>query len=458
MNDLNDLTLVTEIFEQIKGVLIIDSEARIIYINKTWSTLLGVDQDKVIGTPVREIIHDTKMDAVLKTGIPDYGDVFLFNGEYNVCSRIPIFKDGKIIAVFGFSIFDNLDIAKDFRSRLNDLMGELDYYKDEVRKLRGSKYSINNILGESECIVKLKKQIYDASKSSSTVLIQGETGSGKELVVHSIHALSKRSLQSLIKLNCAAIPEELIESELFGYEEGTFTGAKRGGKAGKFQMANKGTLFLDEIDQLPLKMQSKLLRVLQEREVDRIGSDHSIPIDVRIIVASNNDLEKLAKENLFRTDLFYRLNVIRIVVPPLRERKDDILIIVEEIIRRLNKELGINVTSISKEAIANFQKYNWPGNVRELQNVIERAMNKTYSGSLEIEDFEWLKDKTTNYKDIKDVSVLGDSLTGIKVNAEREAIVNALKSSNGNKTEAAKILKIARPTLYNKIKKFGIRL
>ncbi len=457
-----DAELAELVFEHMRGVIIVDTDARVIYINKQWADIIGIDRDESIGKPVKEVLPNTKMDLIVQTGKPMNSDLFELNGKVYVCKRVPLYQDGKLIGAFSYEIFENMKIANEFIKMINQMSDELNYYRSEMRKIRGANYSINNIKGESKAIKRLRQQIYDASASNSTVLIQGETGTGKELVAHAIHDLSQRSINNLIKLNCAAIPTELIESELFGYEEGAFTGAKKGGKKGKFELAHMGSLFLDEICEIPTQAQAKLLRVIQEREVDRVGGFKSIPVDVRIIAATNRDIERMVEEKKFREDLYYRINVIQIVVPPLRSRKEDIGPISRSIIENLNRTLNMRIKGISDKAVRMLQHYDWPGNVRELHNVIERAMNGArYNDVLDEGHFEDFKDKylSSSLTNIGKTLERGPQpLENIRNQAEREAIVAALNLFDHNKSKAAKYLHISRPLLYQKMNRLGIKL
>lgn len=450
------------VFEQIHGVIIVDTNARVLYINKQWADLIGVDRNESVGKHVKEMLPSTKMDIIVQTGKPMNSDLFELKGHTYVCKRVPLFKDGQLIGAFSYEIFENMEIADEFIKKINKLSDELNYYKDEIRKIRKANYSIDNIKGESKAIKHLKKQIYNAAASNSTVIIQGETGTGKELVAHSIHDLSTRNINNFIKLNCAAIPSELIESELFGYEEGSFTGAKKGGKQGIFELAHMGSLFLDEICDLPLAAQAKLLRVFQEKEVNRIGGHRSIPVDVRIITATNQDMEKMVEEKKFREDLYYRLNVIQILVPPLRDRKEDIGPLCRGIIDTLNYNLNMRVKNISDQAVYMLQQHDWPGNIRELQNVIERAMNKVnYNDTLEEWHFDEFKEKYLNRGLTKSGKRPGKGrrfLESIITQTERETIIRTLKLNAGNKTKTAAHLNISRPLLYQKIKRLGIKV
>jgi transcriptional regulator with PAS, ATPase and Fis domain len=298
-----------------------------------------------------------------------------------------------------------------------------------------------------------KAEALRASRTDSTVLLLGETGTGKELFAHSIHAAGQRCSGPFIKINCAAVPAELLESELFGYEEGAFTGARKGGKAGKFEMAAGGTLFLDEIGDMPLPMQAKLLRVLQEREVERVGGTSSRRIDIRIIAATGQPLEDLVKQGSFRADLFYRVHVIPIHIPPMRERREDIEPIAQHFLAKLAEESGEPKRTISAELLEFLTSYDWPGNVRELQNVLERAAMMSRGEDLRIEH---IPNHLLRIANSASKEATPGSLAHAKAEAERKAIVAALQASGGNKSKAAELLRIHRVKLYEKIKRHGI--
>lgn len=290
-----------------------------------------------------------------------------------------------------------------------------------------------------------------ASNSASTVLIEGETGSGKELIAHAIHSLSTRRAANFVRVNCSAIPAELMESEFFGYAPGAFTGASKKGKIGRFQLADKGSLFLDEVNLLPATMQPKFLRVLQEREIDPVGGDGVIPVDVRVIAASNIPLEQLVQQGDFRSDLYYRLNVVHITAPPLRSRKEDIPLLVEDIIRRLNGQLGMAIQGVTPGVLELLENYDWPGNVRELQNAIESAMNTAKGTLLQEGDFDRLMLRM-NARSRR--ALTGESefnLQSNKQEVERSLIRRALQATGGNHAKAARLLGISRTVLYKKL-------
>ncbi len=453
---------ITEIFnmtmEQIDGIAITDPQGRYIYVNHGWTNCVGYKLDHIKGKYVKEIVPTSRIDEALKSGKPIYGHpTHHREGKEAFSNYFPIFKDGELVAGVILIIFNNSKDAVLFTKIVSDMKNELNYYKKELRKLQVSKYSIGNIIGESQSIQNMKTQIYKAANSISTVLIEGETGSGKELVANAIHNLSTRNKSPFIKINCAAIPAELAESEFFGYEYGAFTGAKKGGKAGIFEMSNHGSLFLDEINQMSYFIQPKILRVLQEKEIARIGGTDNISVDVRLIAASNTSLEELVKQNKFRSDLFYRLNVVTIKIPPLRERVEDIPLLLNGIITHLNSQLGTNVDGISEEVTKRLQEYNWPGNIRELQNVVERALNMQYNGTLEWTSFkDYFSGKKFQNKNTDKISMSKIHFKNIKKDMEKSMISDSLKLFNNNKKKTAEALGISRTMLYKKLKEYGL--
>lgn len=446
------------ILEQLEGIALTDPEGRYLYGNEGWERLIGCKLEDVRGKYVREIVPTTRIHEALETGRPILGNVtFSKDGREMFSNYLPVYENGRIVAGFIQVIFGNLEQAITFSKVVSDVKNELNYYKKELSKLRRSKYSIDNIVGDSEVARTLRSQIVKAANSASTVLIEGETGTGKELVAHSIHMLSQRQDCPFIKINCAAIPSELAESELFGYEYGAFTGAKKGGKEGLFQMAHTGTLFLDEINQMSYFIQPKLLRALQEREVTRVGGHSATPVDVRLIAATNRPLEELVREEKFRRDLFYRLNVLTIRTPPLRERLEDIPQLLESIIERLNHQLGVRIDGVEADAMRRLQDYSWPGNIRELQNVVERAMNIQYCGWLEWSSFQ-------NYfegKHLSDVRkktfTAGEYPLKLQLQElERTILADAYRTYGGNKKQIAERLGISRTILYQKLREYQL--
>jgi transcriptional regulator with PAS, ATPase and Fis domain len=290
-------------------------------------------------------------------------------------------------------------------------------------------------------------------------LITGETGTGKEVFANAIHSLSDRSDKKFVKINCAAIPKELIESELFGYAPGSFSGALKNGKIGKFEYANGGTILLDELGEMPIALQSKLLRVLEEREIERIGDNKTIPLDVRILCSTNRDLKEMVENGKFREDLYYRINVIELNIPPLKKRLEDIELLINYFIEKYNNIYGLGIVGIDKKIVEELKKYNWPGNVRELENAVKGACVIKASGILEYEDFEiFNRDLSSESDNVVNVASEYFSLEDIKEEVEKKYITKVLLKTGGNKSHAAKILDIDRTYLYTKLKKYNIKI
>ncbi|MCM8830209.1 MAG: sigma-54 dependent transcriptional regulator, partial [Candidatus Omnitrophica bacterium] len=313
-------------------------------------------------------------------------------------------------------------------------------------KLKG-RWKLEGLIGQSEKMQQIYQLIEVVSKTEATILIQGETGTGKELVASAIHNLSNRKNKKLVKVSCAGLPETLLESELFGHEKGAFTDAFSR-KIGRFELADKGTLFLDDVDDIPLTTQVKLLRVLQERRFERVGGTETIEVDVRFIAATKRDLWQLVKQGKFRDDLYYRLNIVLISIPPLRDRKEDILLLANHFLEIYCKKYDKKVT-ILPESISILESYDWPGNVRELENMIERAVVLTNKNQIYPEDFYFIKEG-------KEEKTHSQQMEKILKETEKEHIVKILRQTKGKKGEAAKILGISRKTLWQKIKEYGI--
>ncbi|QDR79224.1 sigma-54 interaction domain-containing protein [Sporomusa termitida] len=441
--------IMKQVFAHMAGMVVVDHQSRIVFVEETYAASRGFDSQQVIGRYVKDIIPTSKLPVVVETGKPILGDVFFYEGKTVICNRYPLIKAGIIIGAMSYQVFEGVD--KLFES-IRELQDQLDYYKEKVKKYAGIRYSLADTIGSSPAAVEIRTAILKAASSNATVLVQGETGTGKELVAHALHQESRRSPYSFVKLNCAAIPQELIESELFGYDEGAFTGARRAGKKGKFELADKGTLFLDEVSQLSMAAQAKLLRVLQEKEIERIGGTGPILVNVRIIAATNDNLEDMVKLGTFRADLYYRLNVIPIKVAPLRERRSDIPLLVKKFTEKYGEQAGLEIVSVDFDAMALLMEYEWPGNIRELEHAVERAINLCSSNILQPVHFEWLLPKIRN----KVKPATGRSIQDAKAASEKEVILNALQATQGNKKKAAELLGIARPLLYQKMNRLGI--
>ena len=431
------------------GTLVVDREGIVTFYSESYERFLGIPRDQVLGRHVAEVIENTRMHIVLKTGEPEIGWKHKIKGQNMVVQRVPI-RDGagKIIGAVGQVMFRDVAEITELAQKLNLLESKIEHYERELEHLRSSKYTFDHIIGTSLAIEEAKRLAMKAADGHSTVLLLGESGVGKELFAHAIHHASPRRSKPFVRVNCSSIPHELMESELFGYEAGAFTGASRRGKPGKFELANQGSILLDEVGDMPLEMQAKLLRVLQEKEIERVGGTKTLGVDFRLIASTNRDPEVLVKGGRLRRDLFYRLNVVPIRIPPLRERRDDLPAICQQLMVRLREEQGGRPMTISREVLDLFQGYDWPGNIRELTNVLERASYAAEGNVIEIEHLPLFLREARGARGIdRRRSNLREALK----EAERDAVLQALNMAKGNKAKAAKLLGIHRTGLYQKL-------
>ncbi|MCM3572269.1 sigma 54-interacting transcriptional regulator [Mesobacillus subterraneus] len=439
-------TIVENAFE---WLVVVDREGRIIYINHNYCEFLEVNREETIGRHVTEVIENTRMHIVAQTGKEELADLQFIKGNYMIANRVPIIKNGEVIAAFGTVFFRDTQEWMKMDSHVKSLLTRMQPYIQKIDS--GVKYTLDDILGESQQIISLKEKVKMVSNSDISILVRGESGTGKELFAHSIHQLSSRSQKPFIKVNCGAIPENLLESELFGYEEGAFTGAKKGGKKGKFQLANGGTLFLDEIGDMPLSMQVKLLRALQDGEIEPIGSTKSISVNVRIIAATNRPLENMIEEKRFREDLFYRINVVPFSVPPLRERAEDLTLLIAYFIDKVTNRLGKRIAGIESNVLEILKSYSWPGNIRELENVIEAAVHLTKGEQITLDSLpDYLQSQTAIYR------FKNKKLKDIVEETELWVLKQSLERNNDDKGLVGRELGISRSTLYEKLNKYGL--
>lgn len=445
----NQWEIIEIIFSGFDGALIVDENGIIRLITEYYEKESGLKREDVLGKHVAEVFPHTRMTEVIKSGIPLLADLWELNGKQQVVSRVPIIADGQIIGAAGVSVFRYMDQARSFVINWSKLHTELAYYKETVKKLSGAKYSFAAIRGQSHVLLEAKERARRVASSNTPVLIYGETGTGKELFAHAIHQESPRNEGPLVRVNCASIPESLMESEFFGYEEGAFSGARKGGKPGKFDLAKGGSIFLDEVSDLPYHLQPKLLRVLQEKEFERVGGTTVIPADVRVISATNRDLRKLVASSAFREDLYYRLNVYLIRVPPLRERMEDLPLLVEYFINGQNQENGTRIEGITRDAMNVLTNYHWPGNVRELQISIERSCLDAGQGMINRENLTRVKKSVVGAR-----SGSSFNLKEVREKAEKQAIMTALGISGGNRQKAADLLGIHRTSLHQKMREY----
>jgi transcriptional regulator with PAS, ATPase and Fis domain len=443
------IEIVETIVENAFGwLVVVDKDGKIIYINKNYCDFLEAEREQVLGMHVAQVIENSRMHIVAATGKEEIADLQYIKGNYMIANRIPIISNGEVIGAFGTVFFRDTKEWMQMNSHVKSMLTKIQSYIQDID--RSVKFSLGDILGSSKQIQSLKEKVKMVAASDISVLIRGESGTGKELFAHSIHQLSNRSHQPFVKINCGAIPEHLLESELFGYEEGAFTGAKKGGKKGKFQLADGGTLFLDEIGDMPLNMQVKLLRALQEGEIESVGSTAPVNVDVRIIAATNRPLEKMMEEKRFREDLFYRINVVPFMVPPLRDRLEDLSILIDYFIKKITKKSGKRISAIDDNVIEKFHQYSWPGNIRELENVIEASVHLTSNETISTESLpDYMKESAV-------YPVGKKKLKDILEETEKRILTQSLSKFNNDRLEAAKALGISKSSMYEKLKKYGI--
>ncbi|MCB8817414.1 sigma-54 interaction domain-containing protein [Desulfosporosinus shakirovi] len=428
------------------GLIVVNKKGIVTMTNQAFSSFFDQKPEELVGRPITEIYDNPKFTEVLETAQPVHGYIHDLNGHEIIASRVPIMQDGKIVGALGKVVFKDVNELYALTKKIDSLRSELDYYKRTVSENNSS--ALELLHGKNRMMSSLIQTTLRVAKSGSTVLLRGESGTGKELFALLLHAQSSRSEGPFIKVNCAAIPENLLESEMFGYDEGAFTGARKGGKIGKFELANGGTLFLDEIGDMEMSMQAKLLRVIQEREVERLGSNKSHKVDFRLVAATNRDLEEMIRDKQFREDLYYRLNVVTLTIPPLRERIDDLGILIKTFIKKFNLQFAQSVTGITDEAKDVLKKHRWPGNIRELENIIERAFNMVDGTEIELKHLPSYLQIIASH-DVR--PYVEGTLETILNEVEKDALIIALKNTNGNKVQAAKSLGLSRAGLYKKL-------
>lgn len=457
-----------------EGMMLVDRSARVVWINEQYKRFLpalGFEREEdFVGHPVSKVVQNTQMHQVLETGRPILIDLLTNRAGTFVVSRIPL-RDaaGSVIGALGIVLFDHPETTLQpliekfalLQRDLDDARRELATQRKQSPGQRQSKHTFASFIGLSPAAVEVKRQARRAALSSSPVLLLGETGTGKELLAHAMHAASKRAQGPFVGVNIAAVPDTLLEAEFFGFAPGAFTGADKKGRDGKFQLAHGGTLFLDEIGDMPLATQAKLLRALQEGEIEPLGSNKLIPIDVRVIAATSRDLTKLVREGSFREDLFYRLNVLPIRVPALRERKGDIAALLEVLSEEVALRSGMPMPEMTPQALSLLQAQPWRGNIRELRNVLEQAAMRSDGqvvGVAEVEEVlresgvqPMAVEALPTFSSTVDTDLLRPLAEQVSA-LELRAIQAAMGVHGGNKAVVAKRLGISRATLYDRLK------
>jgi transcriptional regulator with PAS, ATPase and Fis domain len=438
-----------------ESITVVDEKACVQFMDRATEEFFGLEQGGAKGVDIREFLKDSNLPRIIASGKPMIGGIWELKGVRRICSVYPLKKNGKIIGAVGRILFNSLEEIERINGEIQRLKKEIDYLKQKEKKEYSALYNFGNILTTSKLMRETVETAQRIAGLHTDVLITGESGTGKELFAHSIHNFLHAD-KPFIKINCPAIPFELAESQLFGYEKGAFTGATSSGKAGIFEASENGTVFLDEISSLPLSIQAKLLRVLQEREVTRLGSTRTRKINFKSIAATNVDLRKLVGEGKFRDDLYYRVARATISIPPLRERREDIPLYLHKFLERINDSFKTGIKEFSHEALGCLVQYNWPGNVRQLINVLEQIAIRAWQDDRIT--FQHLPDelRTPLKGPATDRSVQGGALSmkDRVAEIERNLIASTLKQTNGNRRKAAMLLNMPRSTFYQKLKSY----
>lgn len=445
------------------GMCVIDHEARVVKWN--YQKFFNIREEEVLGRPVTEVLENTRLHIVVKTGEKELFQLQKIGGSHVIANRIPILYQGEIIGAAGTIVYKDIKELKELHDRMEKMENHYKDYRSELANMYSARYSFEDIRTENQKMKDIKELSRVVAGTEATVLLLGESGTGKEMFAQAIHNGSMASQEPFVSLNCSSIPRDLLESELFGYASGAFTGAKKDGKMGKFELAGHGTIFLDEIGTMPMDMQVKLLRVLESREFERVGSTKKTAFCARIIAATNDALEQEVKEGKFRKDLYYRLNVVTVKIPPLRERKEDLDCLCQTLLKNHRKKYEVRDLYIAPEAMSAFRTHDWPGNVRELRNVLERAVILCQGGAIlpeHLPDYlqEHLpkrslpapKGEKPAYADKVQDSYYKREIARL----EQAMIESALKECKGNRKETAKRLGIHRSLLYKKLEELGI--
>ena len=438
-----------------EGMMLVDRAGRVVWINESYRKFLPAlgftDPAEFVGRPVEEVVPNTLMRHVIETGKPILIDLLTNQAGTFVVSRIPLRDEaGEVIGALGMVLFDHPETTlQPLIAKFARLQRDLDEAKRALAERRRPKYTFASFVGSSPAALEVKRQARRAAQTQSNVLLLGETGTGKELLAHAIHGASSRADRPFIGVNLAALPDTLLEAEFFGVAPGAYTGAERKGRDGKFKLADGGTLFLDEVGDMPLALQAKLLRALQEQEVEPLGSNQVIKVDVRVIAATSRDLKAHVADGRFREDLYYRLNVLPIRLPALRERLGDLEALAEHLLENIAARTGMPQRELGPTAIGALAAHAWPGNIRELRNVLEQAAMLTDAARLSAADFATILPAVVGRPTRAGSAVrpLPEQIAEL----ERSSIRLALAATGGNKVSAARLLGISRATLYEKL-------
>jgi len=433
------------------GIILCDKKSRILYINNFYADLLGTTKDEALGQHIKKYFPCSRLPGVLKTGQMELGRRCSLRSDLDLLvNRIPIVRNGEAVGVILQTVFKNYAEINELMMRMSQLERKVNYYKRGLDSVLTATYNFDSIVGRSPRLLEAKSMASRYAETDGSVLILGATGTGKELFAHAIHMSSPRNQGAFVCVNCAAIPKELIESELFGYETGAFTGARPKGKSGKIELSDGGTLFLDEIGDLPVSAQAKLLRVLETKEIEKLGGLKKVKVDFRLVAATNKDLRAMISCDEFRDDLFYRLNTMCVEIPPLSERPEDIPVLVSHFL----KAMGRTSAGIGERAMKLLESYSWPGNVRELKNAIQSAVSLACGGKIHMEELPYeIRSFDSSRKNQGQQNPLSKEVGQY----EKGIISSILSRAGGNMSQTARILGISRSTLYEKCRAYDIR-
>lgn len=435
-----------------EGLTAVDTKGKVTFLSPANERWLGLEIGGGAGLDLSSFAPASRLSEVARTGVADNAQVVDLQGKTKVTINLPIKRDKRVIGAVGRILFQSTEQVDKLAGRVRAMELQVERYETLLDEMRGHRYTFDKILTNNQTMLRLIEQARRIADSSATVLILGESGTGKELFAQALHEASSKRKGPFVAINCGAIPRDLIESELFGYEEGAFSGAKKKGKPGKFELACGGTLFLDEVGELPLESQAKLLRVLEERKIDRLGGTAPIPVDFRLVAATNRDLGTIVNTGKFRSDLFYRINEFPIEIPPLRSRPEDIPLLAKHFLEEVSRRERLPMLKISAEALEVLIHHDWPGNVRELRGLMRQMTWKAQGLTIEPHHLPPSLNK-------------GQITTGISGTleeqldrAERAAIESALQAAEGNRALTARMLGIHRTALYKKMTRLGIAL
>lgn len=448
-NPLNEESVRMILDNPYEGLTVVDRKGMITLLSPSNERWLSLEAGGGVGLSLATIAPASHLADVARTGVADHAQVVELQGNTKVTINLPVRREKRVIGAVGRILFQSTDQVEKLAGRVRTMELQVERYETLLDEMRGDRYTFDSILTRNETMVSLIGQVRRIAKSSATVLLLGESGTGKELFAQALHEASPRQKGPFIAVNCGAIPRDLIESELFGYEEGAFSGAKKRGKPGKFELACGGTLFLDEVGELPFESQAKLLRVLEERKIDRLGGTAPIPVDFRLVAATNRDLGSRVASGTFRGDLFYRINEFPVEIPPLRARPEDIPLLARHFLQEISRRERMPVLRISDGALDALMQHDWPGNVRELRGLMRQLAWKAQGLSIEPYHLPPSLNKGQ-------VTATSGTLEEQLFRAERTAIEAALKQAEGNRALAARMLGIHRTALYKKMGRLGM--